>query len=170
MTNLPPSHIIFVEFHERITLMIITFIGHSSVHITDELSNKVRNAILLNISQTSPITFFCGGYGNFDLHCASICRKIRNYIPNCRIVFVTPYITPTQQQKMKNLIDEKMYDSIIYPPIENTPPRFAIIKRNKWMIDSADLIIAYVSQTYGGAYKSLKYAQKHNKMIINLAE
>ena len=67
-------------------------------------------------------------------------------------------------------MDEKLYDTVIYPPLETIPPRVAIVKRNEWMIQKADFIIAYVKHTYGGAYKALQYARKKKKSIINLAE
>ena len=63
----------------------------------------------------------------------------------------------------------KSFDSIIYPEIEKTPPRFAILKRNFWMINKADLVIAYVKHSWGGAAKSFNYAKKLNKKFINLA-
>lgn len=71
---------------------------------------------------------------------------------------------------MNDFTKSKLYDSIIYPPIENTPPKFAIIKRNEWMVNKSDLIIAYVNRSYGGAYKSFAYAEKKKKTIINLAD
>lgn len=63
---------------------------------------------------------------------------------------------------------EKEYDEILYPPLGNVPPKFAIARRNIWMINQADYIIAYVKTHYGGAYKSLLFAAKHNKPYINL--
>ena len=63
---------------------------------------------------------------------------------------------------------EKSYDGIIYPDIENTPPKFAISKRNEWIINQSDFVIGYVQTHYGGAYNSLLYAHKHNKPYINL--
>ena len=62
-----------------------------------------------------------------------------------------------------------LYDGVIYPELENVPLRFAISYRNMWMIENADLIIAYVCNEYGGAYESLKFALKRKKSIINLA-
>jgi len=59
-------------------------------------------------------------------------------------------------------------DMSIYPPIENVPLRFAILKRNEWMMKNADLIIAYVKRNYGGAYKSLQVAKRKKKKIINI--
>ncbi|MBQ3489992.1 MAG: hypothetical protein IJA86_05345 [Clostridia bacterium] len=61
-------------------------------------------------------------------------------------------------------------DTSIYPPIEQVPPRFAISKRNEWMMANADLIIAYVNHEYGGAYQSLRVAKRKKKKIINICD
>ena len=150
--------------------MIITFVGHSSMMVDRNLSKEIREAILSNIKQDASVTFYCGGYGDFDRHCATMCRQLKETIPSSEIIFVTPYIAPSYQKKLKHLIDTELYDTIIYPPIENTPPRFAITKRNEWMVSQADFIIAYVSHSYGGAYKTLSYAKRKQKAMINLAE
>ena len=144
-------------------LMIITFIGHSSLNIDTELSNKIKETIQNNIKKDIPVHFYCGGYGDFDQHCVSVCQQLKDQNLKCEIVFITPYITPCQQKKLNNLLETNRYDSIIYPPIESVPPRFAIPKRNEWMIEKSDLIIAYVSQKFGGAYKSLEYARRKKK-------
>ena len=54
------------------------------------------------------------------------------------------------------------FDNIIYPSLERIPPRYAILKRNEWMIDNSDFLIAYVGHNWGGAYKTLQYAKKKN--------
>ncbi len=38
------------------------------------------------------------------------------------------------------------------------------------MTEEADLIIAYVKYNHGGAYKTLNYAIRKKKRIINLAK
>ena len=43
-----------------------------------------------------------------------------------------------------------------------------ISKRNDWMMKCADMIIAYVCHNSGGAYNSLKTAERYNKKIINI--
>ena len=45
--------------------------------------------------------------------------------------------------------------------------RFVLLKRS--CIDRSDLVICYVERKSGGAYKSLRYAEKHGKTVINLA-
>ena len=149
--------------------MIITFVGHGTLNISTELSLKIKAAIKSSIRGKDKVTFYCGGYGDFDNHCACLCREIKKTNSNCEVVFVTPYLTPSQQDKMKYLLDAKLYDTTVYPPLENVLPRFAISKRNEWMVEQADIIIAYVSHDYGGANKTLKYALKKKKRILNIA-
>lgn len=50
-------------------------------------------------------------------------------------------------------------------------PKAAILKRNRVMVDWANVLIAFVYRDFGGAYETLKYAkQKGDIRIINLAE
>ena len=149
--------------------MIVTFVGHGSLFVSTALRERIASTIKEVIKDKTNVMFYCGGYGDFDNLCASICRRLKEEI-KCEIVYVTPYITEVQQKRMQELIDSKIYDSTIYPPIENTLPRYAITKRNEWMISEADIIIAFVSRTYGGAYKAFQYALRKKKTVINLAE
>ncbi|MBR0425166.1 MAG: hypothetical protein IJK01_03485 [Clostridia bacterium] len=38
--------------------------------------------------------------------------------------------------------------------------------RNERMIDRSDVVIAYVSHSFGGAYQTLCYAQRKQKRIV----
>ena len=150
--------------------MIITFAGHRFLLNQDAIKEELLRALLENTSTSEDITFYCGGYGMFDSISACACREIKRYRPNAELVFVTPYIDEESQKNMKALTESGLYDSTVYPPLEAIPKRFAIIKRNIWMIKSADLVIAYVKKTHGGAYNTLSYAKRKKKKIINLAD
>lgn len=150
--------------------MIITFIGHSVLHNSEYLSEKLKNIILKNMKGDDNICFYCGGYGDFDNLCARVCHFIKEEQHNCKVVFITPYVIESYKHKIKSISNTEFYDSIIYPPLEKVPFRFAISRRNEWMVDQADVIIAYVKYTHGGAYKSMEYAKRKNKNIINLAQ
>ena len=147
--------------------MIITFLGHRSLANGADLFKKIKTVILKNISPSEKTTFYCGGYGAFDHLCAEVCRALQNENVHCEIVFVTPYIISS---KKPGNTDVSKYDSVLYPTLEHVPPKFAILRRNQFMIDQADLIIAYVEYRYGGAYTGVQYAMKKQKRIINLAE
>ena len=150
--------------------MVVSFIGHRSLHNCKELSENIKRTITENIGREEKVVFLCGGYGDFDDLCASVCCSIKGDRKNVEIVFVTPYITEAQQKKTKALMKLGLYDSVIYPPIESVPFKFAINKRNEWMVEQSDFIIAYVCHSYGGAYQSLNYARRRGKQIVNLAE
>ena len=84
------------------------------------------------------------------------------------LVYVTPYLNTSAQRKIKELIFAGEYDSSLYPPIEKAPLKFAISRRNEWMMKNSDVIIAYVDHSWGGAFRSLKFAIAAKKKIINI--
>lgn len=43
-------------------------------------------------------------------------------------------------------------------------------KRNEWMVDRADMVLALYNGTSGGTGNCLKYVQEKNKKIVNLWE
>lgn len=147
--------------------MVISFIGHKKIENHNLLKVMVFG-ILQSINANVNLTFFCGGYGDFDRLCASAVKDLKAVRNNVRSVFVTPYIGISYAAKLKAIVDSNLYDEILYPAIENVPYKFAISARNKYIVDSSDLIISYVINKWGGAYSSLKYAEHKLKKIIYL--
>ncbi|MBR5192536.1 MAG: hypothetical protein IKW33_03915 [Clostridia bacterium] len=145
--------------------MIITFCGHSTY--SGNLEDERRLLKLLEVvAQNKQVDFYLGGYGNFDkfaLKCAKIYKQQNN---NAKLIFITPYLDQWLNRRNDTLI--KDYDEIIYPEIEHVPKKFAILKRNEWIINKANFVFAYVKTHYGGAYKTLLFAHKQKKPFINL--
>ena len=150
--------------------MIVTFAGHSQIQDCEALAEKLMQALQKSVPQNEKVSFYCGGYGEFDALCARVCRAFRKSHPRCEVVLITPYITEAEQKKLKDLQEKHLYDAIVYPPLESVPLRYAISRRNEWMANEADLLICYISHTFGGAYKTVKFAQRKKKKIIHLAE
>lgn len=150
--------------------MIITFAGHAFISSNNRIKEIVKEQIKNHVDSSGHITCYLGGYGNFDEICACACRELKQEKHGIEVVYVSPYFSLQEQAKIKEMERGGLYDSSIYPPLEKTPPRFAISKRNEWMMTNADLIIAYVNHSYGGAYKSLQVAKRKNKKIINICD
>lgn len=148
--------------------MIITFCGHSDFVGNQEYEEKILSFLEENVGN-SPAELFLGGYGAFDDFAYGCSKKYKHGHPNVSLVFVTPYITAEYQ---KNHLEyaSTVYDSILYPDLENVPPRFAISRRNKYMAEKADILIAYIDRAYGGAYQTYKLAKGKGKRIFNLAK
>ena len=64
---------------------------------------------------------------------------------------------------------EEYYDSIVIPEsVYGAHPKSAITLKNRWMIEQADIVIAYITHTYGGAYATYRYAMQKKKEVFNL--
>lgn len=146
--------------------MIITFCGHSNYLFSDNVKEELKN-ILINKTRKNPTCkFYLGGYGDFDGLCLRTLREIKKDFPDIELIFITPYLDKSYS---KLELAKYYYDDVIFPPIENTPRKFAISKRNEWMVDEADLVISFVTYSWGGAAKTLEYAKRKKKTIINIA-
>ena len=150
--------------------MIITFFGHSSISSSSLIKEQVKDAVRKHAFLGDPVSFYLGGYGDFDEICASACRELRKEYKTMEIIYVTPYMEVENQKKILEWQNNGVYDSTIYPPIEKVPPRLAILKRNEWMVKNSDIIIAYVKYNYGGACKALQIAKRNKKTVINICD
>ena len=147
--------------------MTITFCGHSNFSFDNTVKEKLKELLLQEIRKNPACKFYLGGYGNFDSLCLNILKEIKIQFPNIELLFITPYL----DNNYSKLETAKLYyDGIIYPPLENVPRQFCISKRNEWMVNEADFLIAFVKYSWGGAAKTLEYAKRKKVGFFNLAE
>ena len=136
--------------------MIVTFCGHREVLLKEDvrlwLYKKVEKLI-----QAGANTFALGGNGEYDQMAASVVFELKRKYPKIKSILVLPYAN--------KLIDTRLYDGILYPDMEGISKQYAIIYRNHWMIDWADVVVSYVEHEWGGAYKTLTYAKSKKKII-----
>lgn len=140
--------------------MLVTFCGHSSVSDATIVSNNLRQVISDLIAEGAD-EFYLGGYGEFDSMAAAAVRDAKKLHPHIRSMLVIPY--------MDREYNPQYYDGSVYPPLETVPRRFAISKRNEWMIEHADVVVACVTHNWGGAATTLTYARRKKKRIISVA-
>ena len=148
--------------------MIVTFCGHAHFSKAEECEQKLLSFLEEKVGDRSA-DMYLGGYGGFDGFAYDCCKKYRETHPNVSLVFVTPYLT-AEYQKNHLSYQKTKYDLILYLEIEDKPLRFAISYRNKYMVEKADYVVAYVSHGFGGAYATYKHAKRKGKMIFNLAD
>ena len=102
--------------------------------------------------------FYLGGYGEFDQMAAREVQRQKQRHPQVRSILVTPYLS--------RKIPAGLYDETVYPPLETVPPKLAILRRNQWMVEHAETVVAYVLYDWGGAAAALQYAEKKKKRIL----
>lgn len=141
--------------------MVVTFCGHSSVSDAEELKIWLIKVVESLINQGAD-KFYLGGYGAFDSISKQVVYELKQKYSSINSVLVIPYLD--------RKYDLNKYDYSIYPSLETVPKKFAISKRNEWMIQESDVVIAYVIHGFGGASKTLEYAKRKKKYIINYPE
>ncbi len=137
---------------------IVTFVGHRDAYISKQKKREIKEH-LQELIRMGIKTFWIGANGNFDGTCATILKELKDYYEDICVCAVSPYVSESYLKELKRLVSAGYYDEIIYPPIENVPPKYAIWERNKYMIDNADFLLTFIDINIGGAYKSMEYAK-----------
>ena len=137
--------------------MNVTFCGHSQIWKREEVEKWLFN-VTKKLIQQGATTFYLGGYGAFDSLVASVLRELKKDYPQIELILVLAYLNTER--------NTSGYDSTVYPPLEDVPRRFAITHRNRWMVDVADVVVAYVLHDWGGAATTLRYANQEAKRRI----
>ena len=141
-------------------MVVCTFFGHrdSPEHLQDALSAAIKQAIL----KYHVDTFYVGNHGRFDAMALHALKEAQKMFPHISYSVVLAYF-PTEQTNT-------LYEHTLYPEgLETVPKKFAISFRNKWMVAQADVIIAYITRTHGGAAQFVRLAQRKGKPVIWLA-
>ena len=142
--------------------MIVTFLGHSDFRDNEICRQKLLNLFCEYINDQEA-DMYLGGYGCFDSFAYSCCNDYKKINSGIKLWLITPYLNSKKFE-----CDRRLYDGFLYPELEKIPQKFAITYRNRWMVDSADIIFAYITREWGGAYTSYKYALSKGKRLINL--
>ena len=137
-----------------------TFFGHRDC--PDSIRPKLRSVLINLIENQQADTFYVGRQGSFDALVYATLRELAAEYPHIR------YAAVLERLSGKNTDD---FTETLFPgAMENVPPRFAIDRRNNWMLQQADFVVVYVTHTWGGAAKFAGKAEKKKKIVINLAD
>jgi len=139
--------------------MTVTFCGHKEIADTSTVRAAVDDALRGLVAEGAD-DFLLGGYGGFDAIAALAVHDLKRQHPEIRSTLVIPYLNRDY--------DESLYDGTTYPPLEEVPPKYAISKRNEWMVEQADVVVAYVTHGWGGAAATLQYAERKRKRILKI--
>lgn len=152
-------------------LYTVSFFGHRIIEDFNWAEVKAEVLIRELILQKEYVEFLVGRNGDFDQIVSSAVKRLQRRIraDNSSLVCVLPY--PTAELRNNEESFCVYYDEIeICDAAENGHPKRAYQIRNRQMVDRSDLVVFYVEHRSGGAYQTMRYAQKHGKQIINLAE
>lgn len=137
--------------------MVVTFFGHRDApeSIRPRLEEEIRGLIARGAS-----LFLVGNQGAFDRMAFGILSACQKEKPGIRVLLTLAY-RPTAGSPIPC---ETVY------PLDDGFPRFAIDRRNRWMISRADVVVSYVVHSFGGAEKYTKIAEREGKEIVRISE
>ncbi len=137
-----------------------TFIGHRNC--SSQICNQLWQTIEKLVIEESVSVFYVGTHGNFDKFAYQVLVELEKKY-EIKVFVVLAYLNG----KKENIY----YDTnkTIFPDVlEKTSFRYAINKRNEFMIKNSQYMICYVDNTFSNSYDYVKLALKNKLKIINI--
>lgn len=147
----------------------IAFFGYRFIDNPFLVDDFLDDYLQKLLNEREYLDFLVGRNGDFDQLCSSaVLRAKKRYRDdNSSLILVLPYDTAHYRDNQDGY--EDYYDDIeVCFDASRTHPKGAIQKRNRYMVDRADLIMCYIDHESGGAYQTIQYAKKQGKEIINI--
>ena len=144
------------------------FMGHREAD--EQLLPRLGLTIERLIAEENVRYFYVGGYGGFDRIAAAAVKHAKQKYPDITLMLVLPYHPADRPTDTPN-----GFDGTYYPDgLESTPRRYAIVRTNRIMVDTCDLLVSYVRHGASNSRNLLEYAQRREKkgliQIINIGE
>lgn len=142
-------------------MSICTFWGHREC--PESIYPTLQAAIKQLINEYDVDMFYVGNQGQFDRMVRRALRELKRSNPAINYAVVLAYM-PTSASK------EDHSDTMLPEGIEVVHPRYAISRRNDWMLHQSDFVITYITHSWGGAARYAQKAIQQKKVVINIGE
>lgn len=144
--------------------MTCTFFGNRDTNIKKVEVPLLK--ILVDLIKNEKIdTFYVGNQGNFDYAVQKQLSKLQKIYPHIKYSIALAYLPKEKSDFHK--ID--LSNSFIPEGVEIGPVKFAIDRRNRWLINNSDYVVTCVRSIVGGAAKYKAIAEKKGKTVINIS-
>lgn len=144
-------------------MAICTFFGHRDA--PKETETILKDVIIELIEQYNVDIFYVGDSGSFDGMVRKVLRLLKLDYPHIDYAVVLACFPIKEKYDYRDYLDTILPDGL-----EDVPPKYAILKRNKWMLNNADYVVTYVTRIYGGAADFKRLAEKKDKKVIEISE
>ena len=146
----------------------VSFFGHRIIENAQKIESRLEQLIRTLLREHEYIEFLVGRDGEFDQLVSSAIRRAKRTIrsDNSSHVWVLPYLTADFRDNEEDY--RGYYDEIEVFGSRSGHYKAAFQARNRSMVDRSHLSVFCVERNEGGAWQTMKYAQKQGKNIINL--
>lgn len=136
------------------------FLGHRDT--PDIVRGKLRSTIKA-LSDSGVSHFYVGNNGNFDFLAQVILCELSKKTSKIKYSIVL--------SRIDELAISGNQEATIFPEgLEMALPRFAISKRNEWLIKNASIVVTHMTSSCSNCNKWIEKARKKGATVINIAE
>ena len=139
--------------------MTVTFFGHRDA--SDSIRQRLREVLVSLIEKEGARLFYVGNEGSYDRLCQAVLAELQA-VYSLEYTVVLAYM-PTKSEEGEG------HPTLLPEAVARAPRRFAIDRRNGWLIAESDLAVTYVISPCGGAAKAKGQMQRAGKRVIELS-
>ena len=140
-------------------MRVCTFFGHRDA--ADKIKPVLRETVI-SVIEEGVLQFYVGAQGRFDGMVRAVLKELAEQYP-IRYEVVLAY--PPEPGRYEC---PEGFPTLFPEGQEKVLLRFAIDRRNRWMVEQSDVVVSYTDKTYGGAVKYTMLAKKKGKTIIKI--
>lgn len=142
--------------------------GHRELN--KDFDERNLKETLLSLLEEGVEVFYNGLAVGFDLLSAELLCSLKNEYPTLKIIGCVPYYGQEkyypQKDKQRYLSLIKQLDEVIV--LADSYYRGCLLRRNEYMCQHADMLLAYCKKKTGGTAYTLKYCKKLGKRTVEL--
>lgn len=149
------------------------FTGHRMIpydqiaQVYTTLQSTIRELI-----REGTMYFFTGGAVGFDTLCAKAVLELKQEHPAIKLILLLPCQSQARYWSEKEKVEyqeiKSRADDVRYISTEYT--KYCMFKRNRALVDNADVCVCYLDKDTGGTAYTVGYAKSKGLRIVNLAK
>ena len=144
----------------------VAFFGHRYIDNPFRIEEKLEEEIRRLLSEHEYVDFLVGRDGEFDQFASSAVLRMRKRYrdDNSSLILVLPYARAEYLNNEDSFHDYYTDVEISYEA-SKAHPKAAIQIRNREMVDRADLVLCAIERQSGGAWQTVQYAKKKERIF-----
>ena len=149
----------------------VSLFGHRQIDDPFSVERVLEIMVRQPLAEKEYVEFLVGRDGEFDLLAASVIKRCRRAVgeENSALIWMLPYPTAEYRDHEEEYLN--YYDAVeVSQNAAGAHFKSAMQIRNREMVDRSDLVIFCVEHQKGGAYQSIRYAEKQGVPFINISQ
>ena len=145
----------------------LKFLWNEECEMCKNLKMQIKNTITELIEKENAIHFISGMALGVDMICAEIVLDLKKTYPQITLECAIP--CETQAAKWTEKYRDRYFNTIIASDKETLLQTHytadCMMKRNKYMVDKSDIVVAVWNGSKGGTANTVNYAKQSGKTI-----